>query len=520
MEADAEPNTVIGTIHFDSLPAKVLFDPGAENSFISNNFVKSWDKPIEMMNVTYYISLPFWGPYVVNQVVRLCEARVGPCEITMDLMILPMRDLDVIISMDYLSLYYTNFDCFEKVVTFRRLGKPQFQFVGDRKPITPLVMISATKARRLMKHGCQGYLAHVMAVDQGNSEVDAIPVVKEFPDVFPVELHGLPPGAPILFVKKKDESMRLCIDSDELNKVTVRNKYPLPRIDDLFDQLQGAQYFSKLDLRTGYHQLRIRDEDIAKTAIQTRYGHYEFLVLPFGLTNAPAAFMDLMNRVFRPFIDQFVVDPTKVEAIIGWSRPTTVTEIQSFLGLARYYRRFIEGFSSLALPLTKLTRKDTPFVWDDECEASFEELKKRLVSALHDKVVAYGSHQLKPHELNYPTHDLELTAVVYALKLWQHYLYGESCEIYTDHKSLKYIFTQRELNLRQRHWSELVKDYDCQILYHPGKANVVNDALSRKRLTSVAALSLQVGQLADDLKRMEIESIDQGGDHLLAALTV
>ena len=660
LEAEAEPKTVTGTIYLDSLPAKALFDPGAENSFISNKFVKFLDRPIEMMDVTYFISSPFSGPYVVNQVIRSCEAHVGQGEIIMDLMILPMQDLDVIIGMDYLSLYRSNFDCFEKVVTFRPLGKPQFQFVGDRKPIAPPVMVSAAKARRLMRHGCQSYLAHVMAVDQGNSEVDAIPVVKEFPDVFPVELPGLPPvreieftidlmpgttpiskapyrmaplelrelkiqlqelldkglirpsvspwGAPVLFVKKKDGSMRLCIDYRELNKVTVRNKYPLPRIDDLFDQLQGAQYFSKLDLRTGYHQLRIRDDDVAKTAFRTRYGHYEFLVLPFGLTNAPAAFMDMMNRVFRPFIDQFVVvfiddiliysrsateheehlrlvlqtmrdhqlyakfskcefwlesvrflghviskdgiqvDPTKVEAVVSWSQPTTVTEIRSFLGLAGYYRRYIEGFSSLALPMTKLTRKDTPFVWDDECEASFEELKKRLVSApvlslpsgsggfvvytdashkglgcvlmQHGKVVAYGSRQLKPHELNYPTHDLELAAVIYALKLWRHYLYGESCEIYTDHKSLKYIFTQRELNLRQRRWLELVKDYDCQILYHPGKANVVADALSRKRLASVAALSPQVSQLTEDLKRMEIEPIDQGGDHLLAALMV
>lgn len=165
------------------------------------------------------------------------------------------------------------------------------------------------------------------------------------------------------------------------------------------------------------------------------------------------------------------VDLTKVEAVIGWSQPTTVTEIQSFLGLAGYYRRFIEGFSLLALPLTKLTRKDTPFIWNDECEDSFEELKKRLVSTpvftfpsgsggfvvytdashrglgcvlmQHGKVVAYGSRQLKPHELNYPTHDLELAVVVYALKLWRHYLYGESCEIYTDHKSLKYIYPMR-----------------------------------------------------------------------------
>ena len=207
-----------------------------------------------------------------------------------------------------------------------------------------------------------------------------------------------PWGAPVLFVKKKDGSLRLCIDYRELNKVTVKNKYPLPQIDDLFDQLWGAQVFSKIDLRSGYHQLKIRAEDISKTAFQTRYGHYEFLVMPFGLTNAPAAFMDLMNRVFRPHLDKFVivfiddilvysksheehkqhlrlvletlrreqlfgklrkcefwldsvsflrhmvnkdgisVNPKKVEAIVSWSRPNSLSEIQSFLGLAGYYR--------------------------------------------------------------------------------------------------------------------------------------------------------------------------------------
>ena len=215
----------------------------------------------------------------------------------------------------------------------------------------------------------------------------------------------------------------------------------MPKIDDLFDQLQGARYFSKIDLRSGYHQLRVRDEDIPKIAFRTRYGHYEFLVMPFGLTNAPAVFMDLMNRVFREYLDQFViifiddilvyskskeeheehlctvlgilrkdklyakffkcefwleqvaflshvvsaegikVDPAKVEAITKWPRPTTVTEVRSFLGLAGYYRHFVEGFSLLALPLTQLMRKGMKFVWNEEREKSFEELKKRLVTA-------------------------------------------------------------------------------------------------------------------------------------------
>ena len=277
----------------------------------------------------------------------------------------------------------------------------------------------------------------------------------------------------------------------------------MPYIDDLFDQLQGAVVFSKIDLRSGYHQLRIRAADIPKTAFRTRYGHYEFLVMSFGLTNAPAAFMDLMTRVFRPYLDLFVivfiddilvysrsrseheqhlrivlqtlrdqrlyakfskcqvwldsvaflghvvskegimVDPAKIEAIRDWHRPTSVTEVRSFVGLASYYRRFVEGFSTIAAPLTRLTRVDVPFVWSEECEASFLRLKELLTTApiltlpvegegftvycdasgvglgcvlmQQGRVIAYASRQLKIHERNYPTHDLELAAVVFAL---------------------------------------------------------------------------------------------------------
>ena len=233
----------------------------------------------------------------------------------------------------------------------------------------------------------------------------------------------------------------MCIDYKQLNKVTIRNKYPFPQIDDLFDQLQGARVLSKIDLRSGYHQLRIRELDIPKTEFRTRYGNYEFLVVSFGLTNAPAAFMDLMNRVFRPYLDQFVivfiddilvysrselehkrhlglvlqtlrqyqlyakfskcefwlsrvgflghvvsangiyVDPQKVEAVANWEQPTMVIEVRSFLGLAGYYHRFIEGFSKIAGPLHCLTRKGVKIEWTDRCEGSFQTLKEKLTSA-------------------------------------------------------------------------------------------------------------------------------------------
>ena len=219
------------------------------------------------------------------------------------------------------------------------------------------------------------------------------------------------------------------------------------------------------------------------------------------------------------------VDPTKIETVVNWKPPRNVTEVRSFLGLAGYYRRFVRGFFVIASPLTKLLRKGIKFEWTDKCQTSFEQLKRMLVEApvltqptsgkeytlysdasgiglgcvlmQDEKVVAYVSRQLKPHEQNYPIHDLELAAVVFALKIWRHYLYGEKCRIYTDHKSLKCLLTQKELNLRQRMWLELFKDYDCIIDYHLGKANVVADALSRK---IVVAMSLQYSdwRLADD----------------------
>src|SRR3954464_12919967 len=335
-----------------------------------------------------------------------------------------------------------------------------------------------------------------------------------------------------------------------------------------------------------------------------RYGLYEYTVMSFGLTNAPAYFMSMMNKVFMEFLDKFVVvfiddilvyskneeehekhlrlvleklrehqlyakfskcefwlkevgflghvvsgegiavDPSKVEAVTQWQTPTSVGEIRSFLGLAGYYRRFIENFSKIAKPMTELLKKDTKFNWTEECEASFQELKKRLVTApvlilpnirkdfqvycdasrqglggvlmQEGKVVCYTSRQLRPHELNYATHDLELAAVVHALKTWRHFLIGNKCDVYTNHKSLKYIFTQ-ELNLRQRRWLELIKDYDMRLHYHPGKANVVGDALSRKSHVNTLMMGEIPKELAEDLRELCLEIVPRG---YVAALEV
>nr|GEW82673.1 putative reverse transcriptase domain-containing protein [Tanacetum cinerariifolium] len=450
-------------------------------------------------------------------------------------------------------------------------------------------------------------------------QLEDVPIVRDFPEVFLEDLPGLPParpmefqidlipgaapvarapyrlapyemkelskklqelcdkgfirpssspwGAPVLFVKKKDGSFRMCIDYRELNKLTVKNRYPLPWIDDLFDQLQGSSVYSKIDLRSGYHQLRVREQDVPKTIFKTRYWHYEFQVMPFGLTNAPAVFMNLMNRVCKRYLDKFVivfiddiliyskdekeheehlkailellkkeklyakfskcefwipkvqllghvinsrgihVNPAKIESIKDWASPKTPTEICQFLGLTGYYRRFIEGFSKIAKSMTKLTQKGIKFDWGEKEENDFQLIKQKLCSlpilalpkgsedfvvycdASHkglgavlmqrEKVIAYASRQLKVHEKNYTTHNLELGSVVFALKIWRHYLYGTKCTVFTDHKSLQHILDQKELNIRQRRWLELLSDYDCDIRYHSGKANVVADALTQ-----------------------------------------
>ncbi|WVZ58773.1 hypothetical protein U9M48_009004 [Paspalum notatum var. saurae] len=252
-----------------------------------------------------------------------------------------------------------------------------------------------------------------------------------------------PWASPVLLTEKKDGTLRMCVDYRGLNAVTVKNKYPLPRIEDLFDQLKGACVFSKIDLRSGYHQLRIRPSDIPKTVFISRYGLYEYTVMSFGLTNAPAFFMYMMNSVFMEYLDKFIV--IFIDDILIYSKTEEEHE------------------EHLRLVLQKL-REHKLYAKFSKCDFWIEEVKflGHVISngeiavdqSKEGKVIAYASRQLRDDEKNYPTHDLELAAVVHALKT--------------------------ELNMRQRRWLELIKDYDLEIHYHPGKANVVADALSRK----------------------------------------
>nr|GEX00020.1 putative reverse transcriptase domain-containing protein [Tanacetum cinerariifolium] len=434
---------------------------------------------------------------------------------------------NVIIGMDWLAKYHAVIVCDEKLVRIP-FGNETLIVHGDRSNQgnkTRLDIISCTKTQKYMLKGCHVFLAHVTTKKtEDKSEGKRLGDIDLIPSAAPVarvpyrlapskmkelsdQLHELsdkgfirpsfsPWGAPVLFVKKKDRRFQMCIDYRELSKLT----------------------------------LRVHEEDILKTAFKTRYGHNEFQVMPFGLTNAPAVFMDLMNRVCKPYLDKFVI--VFIDDILIYSRNKKEYEehlkaILKLLKKEELYTKFSKcelWIPKIAKSTTKHTQKEVKYDWGDKEEATFQLIKQKLRSApildlpegskdfvvycdasrkglgvvliQREKVTAYASRQLKIHEKNYTTRDLELGSVVFALKIWRHYLYGTKCMVFTDYRSLQHILDQKEMNIRQHYWLKLLSDYDCEIRYHPGKANVVADASSRKERNKplrVRALVMTIG---------------------------
>ncbi|GKA19564.1 putative reverse transcriptase domain-containing protein [Tanacetum coccineum] len=473
-EARQDLNIVTGTFTLNDHFATTLFNSGADYSFVSTTFMPLLGLEPSELGFKYEIEIASGQLVEIDKVIKGCKLEIKGHVFDIDLIPFGHGSFDMIIGMDWLSNYKDEIVCHEKVVRIPLSDGKVLRVVGERPK---------KKARFLM----------------GIKKQEEIVVVIEFPEVFPDDLSGLPPireiefqielipgatpvakspyrlapseleelsgqlkelqdkgfirpssspwGAPILFVKKKDGSFRMCIDYRELNKLTVKNRYPLPRIDDLFDQLQGSQFFSKIDLRSGYHQLRVHEDDIPKTTFRTRYRHFEFTIIPFGLTNAPIIFMDLMNIVCRPYLDKFVIMFIDNILIYSKTQEEHVEHLRLVLGLLKkekLYAKFskcefwlrevqflghvINGNGIHVDPtksLTILTQKSKTFDWGEEQELAFQTLKDKLCNA-----------------------------PVLAL------LDGPEDFV--------------------RRWIELFNDYDCEIRYHPGKANMVADALSRK----------------------------------------
>ncbi|WVZ93518.1 hypothetical protein U9M48_039490 [Paspalum notatum var. saurae] len=469
---ESEP-VLAGTFLVNTNPTVVLFHSGASFTFISKAYALKQGYDIIELKQDYHITAA-GSAIITNHMVRDLCLQVGRESLFINSLVLPQLGIDINLGMNWLKQHNARID------------------VGSRT--VQLCSSSGTDVViHVPLHKNMPHTVNVADAQGDAQELAKIPVVCDYPDVFSEEL-GLPPdrdvefkidlvlgtapvsrrpyrmapnelrelkvqlqehldkgfirpssspwGCLVLFVEKKDQGgKRLCVDYQPLNVVTIKNKYPLPHIDILFDQLAGAKVFSKIDLRSGYYQIKIREEDIPKTAFSTRYGLYEYLVMSFGLTNAPAFFMYMMNSVFMNELDKFVVvfiddiliysksekeheehlkivlarlrehklyakfskcafwlkevsflghilsekgvavDPSKVKDVLNWNQPETVTEIRSFLGLAGYYHRFVKDFSKTAKPLTSLTKNNAKYLWSSNCEAAFQTLKKLLTSA-------------------------------------------------------------------------------------------------------------------------------------------
>ncbi|GJV64757.1 retrotransposon protein, putative, ty3-gypsy subclass [Tanacetum coccineum] len=578
-EAAMKDNNVVnGTFLINNVYASVLFDTSADRSFMSHTFSKYIDVPPTILNTDYSVELADEKSLTTNTILRGCTLNLKNHLFKIDLLPIELGSFDVIVGMDWMAKHRAEVVCYEKYIRVP-YGNDMLIIQGERcgvKNESRLEVISSIRTQRYFNKGCQVFLIQMMKKEETKvpeRRIEDVPIVKDFLEVFPKDFPGLPPirqvefhielipgaapvtrapyrlapakmkelaeqlkelsdkgfirpssspwGVPILFFKKKDGSFRMCIDYRELNKLTVKNRYPLPRIDDLFDQLQGSSIYSKIDLRSGYHQLRVIEEDIPKTAFRIRYRHYKFQVMPFGLTNAPAIFMDLMNRVCKPYLDNFMI--VFIDDILIYSRNEKEHEehlktILELLKKEELYAKFskyefwintvkflghVINSSGIHVdpakieklcvaPILALPKGSDDFVV--YYDASIKGLGAVLMQRM--KVIAYASRKLKVHEKNYTIYDLELGAVVFALKIWRHYLYGTKCVVFTDNKSLQHILNQKELNMRQCRWIELLSDYDCEIRYHPRKANVIADALSQKERIKplrVRALVMTIG---------------------------
>ncbi|KAJ9557796.1 LOW QUALITY PROTEIN: hypothetical protein OSB04_012410 [Centaurea solstitialis] len=430
-EARQNPDVVTGTFLLNNYPATVLFDSGADRSFVSLEFRPKINKKSQNLKEDHIIEYSNGELVKADKIIRKCTLGLSGKDFSIDLIPIKIGSFDMIVGMDWMSKHRATICCAEKIVVIALPDGRFLEVYGD-KPKRDIKIVSFMKMRNHLRKECVAFMAHVVDKSAKEKQIQDIPIVRDFPEVFPEELPGLPPQRQVEFH---------------------------------IDIIPGAG-------------------PVARS--------------PYRL--APSEMQELSNQLQELHSRRPSQDRGRKE--VGSPKDPNRNSTISRFG------RFIANFSKIAQPLTTLTQKDKKFVWGEKQEEAFQLLKHKLCNApilalpegtdnfvvycdashqglgcvlmQNEKVIAYASRQLKVHEKNYTTHDLELGAVVFALKIWRHYLYGTKCTIFTDHKSLQHILDQKMLNMRQRRWVELLSDYDCEIKYHPGKANVVADALSRK----------------------------------------
>ena len=624
-----EPNPSLLVVYgaINGIRAKILIDSGATLNHISRKFCEKHG--IQLRKEENRIAI------MANESKEAVDSTENTVSVSIKgytesmRLVANIQRFDLILGKKWMTNHHAVIDCHTNQMNFLFKGKTHHVFAkGEQK----MEEISLNNMIQDVKNGCQVFA--VMLDTQNSKKDDESPgyhkditkLIGDFKDVFPEALpKGLPPSrikgdfriklkegsqpvkrklyrmsqseleelkekieelldqgfirpssspwaAPVLFVSKKDGGLRFCVDYRGLNKLTVKNSYPLPRIDEILDQLSTAKYFSVIDLRSGYHQMRIAEEDVPMTAFSSKFGHFEFTVVPFGLTNAPASFMSMMDKVLADYTGKFVMaylddilvyseswdahiehlqkvlnklrlhklyakltkcefglkeveylgfiirsgtldmKKSKIEAINAWKSPESKKELQSFLGLVNYYRRFIRNFAKIAKPLTDLTKK-VPFIWTECTHDAFLALKNAVITApvIHqfspDKPifittdaskdaigavmeqefedgkhpVCFASRVLNSAEQNYAAHDLELLGIVDTIRAWRYYLHGRKFTVFTDHHPLRYLETQEHLSPRQVRWLERLAQFNFEIIPIKGKSNVVADALSRQR---------------------------------------
>jgi hypothetical protein len=601
-EEDKTTRTLNIEVEIDSKLALVLLDSGASSNFISSRFVEGSNLPVSIVVDGPSVILPDGARHQCHEVVQL-KLQVQEYQDKVQAYVFPLVHYDLILGMSWLSQVNPIIDWQTGTIQVKscliQSKKRESHLLASIPGCLCMSMSSQTLVDKI-KYDFQDVIVDKIP-DQLPPSRDCDHVIKivnqegvklprrnpyrmsyEELSALKAQLNDLlrkgfirrsrsSASSPVLFVKKKSGELRLCVDYRALNAVTIKDATPLPRIDEILDKIQGATIFSKLDLSSAYHQVRVAEDSIPLTAFTTPLGLFEWCVLPFGLCNAPATFTSLMMNIFEDddsfvvvYLDDILIfskdveshqrhvahvlhklrqhrllvhprkseffiikvtflghvltpqgvhmDTDKIKTIQEWPRPMKVKDIQAFLGMTGYYRRFVVKYSQLALPLTKLLKNGAAWEWGTEQEQSFQDLKKTLISApvllIPDpnkpfvvntdaskfamggvlaqdqgnglQPVAYWSAKLNPAEVNYSAYDKELLAVTRAVQHWRHYLLGGvKSHVYTDHNPLKYLSTQKQLNQRQARMHQALTEFNLHLDY-PGKLNKIADCLSRR----------------------------------------